>query len=97
FFPYLLLIVEGQSGLILSTDMMQPSPSLEAMRAELPFKLAEAMSQLGAIPLVVTVRAETTASMLAPLAAELGIQIKQSPKLSSLDAALQFMGRMSPF
>ena len=97
FFPYLLLIVETQSGLILSTDMMEPQPSLEAMRATLPFKLAEAMSQLSAIPRVVVVRAETTASLLAPLAAELGIQIKLSPKLPSLDAALKFMERMSPF
>jgi len=97
FFPYLLLIVDGQSGVILSTDMMQPQPSLEAMRAELPFKLAEAMSQLGAIPHVVAVRTETTASLLAPLAAALGIQVKQSSKLPSLDAALKFMERMSPF
>jgi hypothetical protein len=97
FFPYLLLITDAQRGLVLGTDMLQPQPSLEAMRAELPLKLAETLSQLGAVPRLIAVRAEMTASLLAPLAAELGIQIKQSSKLPALDEALSFMMRMSPF
>ncbi len=97
FFPYLLLIVESQSGFILNTDLLQPQPSLKEMWDSIPLKLAEAMSQLGGIPNVVAVRAETTASLLAPLAAELGIQLEQSPKLPALDAALKVMDRISPF
>ncbi len=97
FFPYMLLIVETKQGLVLGVDMMEPQPSLEAMRAELPLKLAGVLSQLSAVPHTVVVRTETTASLLAPLAAELGIQIKRSPKLPSLDAAMNFMKSMSAF
>ncbi|MGE0130370.1 MAG: hypothetical protein AB7U82_20025 [Blastocatellales bacterium] len=97
FFPYLLLIADAQRGLVLGTDMLQPLPSLEAMRAELPLKLAETLSQLGAAPRLITVRTAMTASLLAPLAAELGIQLKQSPELPALDEALNFMMRMNPF
>jgi hypothetical protein len=97
FFPYLLLITDAERGLVLGTDMLEPLPSLEAMRAGLPLKLAEIMSQYGAVPRSITVRTETTAKLLAPLAAELGIQIKQSPELPALDEALNFMMRMGPF
>jgi len=83
--------------LVLGTDMLEPLPSLEAMRAGLPVKLAKTLSQLGAVPRLITVRAETTASLLTPLAAELGIQIKQSSELPALDEALNFMMQMTPF
>ncbi len=97
FFPYLLLITEAERGFVLGTDMAQPLPSLEAMRAGLPLKLAQTLSQLGALPSLITVRTEVTAALLAPLAAELGIQIKQSRELPALDEALNFMMRMNPF
>jgi hypothetical protein len=96
FFPYALMIVEAQSGMILATDLMEPTPSLEAMRAELPLKLAAHLANWGGIPRMAAVRAETTASLLAPLAAELGIHIKQAPRLPGLDEALNFMMRMAP-
>lgn len=97
FFPYLLLITDSQKGLVLGTDMLQPLPSLEAMRAGIPLKLAGTLSQLGAAPRLITVRTEMTAALLAPLAAELGIQVKRSSKLPALDEALNFMRRMNPF
>jgi hypothetical protein len=97
FFPYLLMIVEAQSGLVLSVDTIEPQPSLDEMRASLPLRLASAMSQMGVIPQVISVRTETIAQLLAPLAEELGIQIKLSPRMPALDAALGFLERMSPF
>src|SRR5262245_62170393 len=94
FFPYLLMLVDASSGVILGNDMLQPMPSLDAMRAEFPTKVAEHLLQLGARPLKIAVRTETTARSLAPLAEELGIRIKLSPKLPALDEAMEFMGRM---
>ena len=79
FFPYLLMLAEASSGAIVGSDMLQPLPSLDAMRAELPTKVAEYLLQLGVKPLIIAVRAETTARSLAPLADELGIRIKLSP------------------
>ncbi len=97
FFPYILLIVDAGSRMVLATEMMQPEPSLAAMRAGLPVKLAEIISGFGSVPRTIAVRTETTAGLLSPLAAELGIQIKQSPRLPGLDSALDFMMKMSPF
>jgi len=94
FFPYLLMLVDASSGVILGNDMLQPLPSLDAMRAEFPTKVAEHLLRLGVRPLRVTVRTETIARSLAPLADELGIRIKLSPMLPALDEAMEFMGRM---
>jgi hypothetical protein len=97
FFPYMLMLAEAQTGMILGNDMLQPLPSLDAMRAEIPTKVAEQLLRLGVKPLKIVVRTETTAKSLAPLAEELGIRIKQSPMLPALDAALNFfMERMAP-
>jgi hypothetical protein len=74
--------------------MLQPLPSLDAMRAEFPTKVAEHLLQFGARPLRVAVGTETTARSLTPLAIELGIRIKLSPKLPALDKAMRLMGQM---
>jgi len=98
FFPYLLMLVAANSGEILGNDMLQPLPSLDAMRAEFPIKVAEHLLRLGVKPVKIAVRSVTTAQLLAPLAEQLGIRIKLSPRLPALDAALKFvMDRMSPF
>jgi len=94
FFPYLLMLVDASSGLILGNDMLQPLPSLDAMRAEFPTKVAEYLLKLGVKPLKIAVRTERTAQLLAPLAEELGIRIKLSPRLPALDEAMEFLGRM---
>jgi len=94
FFPYLLMLVDASSGVILGNDMLQPLPSLDAMRAEFPTKVAECLLNLGVKPLKIAVRTERTAQSLAPLAEELGIRIKLSPKLPALDEVMGFMGRM---
>jgi hypothetical protein len=98
FFPYMLMLAEADSGMILANDMLQPLPSLDAMRAEIPIKVAGHLLQLGLRPMRIAVRTATTAQSLAPLAEELGIRIKPSPKLPAIDAALEFfMQRMAPY
>jgi glutamyl-tRNA reductase len=64
------------------------------MRAEFPTKVAEYLLKHGVKPLKIAVRTERTAQSLAPLAEELGIRIKMSPRLPALDSAMEFLGRM---
>jgi hypothetical protein len=98
YFPYLLMLVEANGGAILGNDMLQPLPSLDAMRAEFPITVAGHLLRLGVRPMKIAVRSATTAQSLAPLAEPLGIRIKQSPKLPALDAALRFfLDRVSQF
>ncbi|MBO0860315.1 MAG: hypothetical protein J2P21_17935 [Chloracidobacterium sp.] len=97
FFPYLLMLVEENSGAILGNDILQPLPSLDAMRAEFPIRVAGHLLRLGVKPLIIAVRSAMTLQSLAPLAEPIGIRIKQSPELPALDAALRFfLDRMSP-
>jgi hypothetical protein len=98
FFPYLLTLADAKSGVILGMDPLQPLPSLDAMRAEIPIKVAGHLLRLGVKPMKIAVRTVTTAQLLAQLAEEIGIQIKLSKKLPALDSAMEFfMQRMSPF
>ncbi|MGH9755711.1 MAG: DUF7309 domain-containing protein [Blastocatellia bacterium] len=98
FFPYMLMLAEAASGVILGHDMLQPLPSLDAMRAELPIKVAGHLLRHGIRPVQITVRTATTARSLAPLTEEFGIRIKLSPRLPAIDAALKFfMERMTPY
>jgi hypothetical protein len=92
------MLAEAHTGMILGADMLQPLPSLDAMRAEIPTRVVEQLLRIGVKPLKIVIRKETTAKSLAPLAEELGIQIKLSPKLPAIDAALNFFTeQMTPY
>lgn len=96
FFPYALLIVDANSGMIIGMEMMQPRPSLAEMRAAVPQRVAAFLAQLPALPNQFHVRADWLAAVLQPLAAELGIQVKQARQLPGVEQALDFMQQM-PF
>ncbi len=96
-FPYMLIMVESASSAILAVDLMSPSPSLEAMRAQLPVKVAAQLLKVGHLPGEIAVRTELTADLLTPLAAELEIQINLSPELPGLDDAMESMMQMPMF
>ncbi len=98
FFPYILMLAEASSGTVLGVDVLQPTPSLEAMRTEIPLKVARHLLRLGFRPMRISVRTETMAKSLTPLAEEIGVRIDISPRLPALDEALKFfMERMASF
>lgn len=96
FFPYVLLIVDANSGMIVGMEMMQPLPSLDEMRAAVPQQVAAFLSQLDVLPNQLHVRTAWLATVLQPLTAELGMQIKQTRRLPGVEQALNFMQQM-PF
>ncbi len=94
FLPYLLLIVDGPSKMIVGTEMLQPRPSLEAMWGEVPLNLISTLLRLNFIPSIVRVRSELLIRLLQQLSVELGFQLKQSRELSGVDKAMDFMMHM---
>lgn len=95
FFPYLMLIVDSKMGLIMGVEMLQPLPTIAAMRANVPNKLVEFFAKLDAIPNQVVVRAEWLVGMLKPLTDELNIKLKLVSSLPNTDEAFEEMLQMS--
>ena len=93
FFPYSLMTVDAQSGLILGTELLKPEPSLEAMWGLIPMHVVNHLVRAGAVPREVRVRSEFLVQVLEPVADELGFKLRQSDTLRSLDQAKRAMLR----
>jgi hypothetical protein len=87
FFPYVLLMVDAQSGMILGTEMLQPQPSLEAMWGLIPGNIVAQLARVGIRPQEIKVRSDLLLQLLQPVAKEVGFKLTQSRKLKNLDAA----------
>src|SRR5581483_131688 len=81
FFPYLLMIVDGQSRMIVGNEMLKAQPSLEAMWGMVPVKVVHTLAQLGSVPGLVRVRSELLVGLLQQVSVEVGFQLKQSRAL----------------
>ncbi len=90
-YPYMLLIVDAQSGAVLGHDLLTPDPSLEAMWGLIPEKVLYQLAGVGIVPKAVRVRSELLLQLLQPLAEELPFKVKQSETLPSLDSAKEFL------
>lgn len=91
FFPYMLLTVEAQHGLVLGSEMLTPDPSLEAMWGQIPLYVVRQLARVGMVPGVVSVRSELLFQLLQPVAQELRFRLRQSDTLRSLDSAKGFL------
>jgi hypothetical protein len=91
FFPYILMVVDARSGMILGTELLQPAPSLEAMWGKVPVNVVYQLTKVGILPREVKVRSGLLFQLLQPLAEELGFRLKQSSVLRSLDPAKELM------
>lgn len=94
YFPYMLLAIDSNSGLILGTELLKPEPSLEAMWGSLPSTLVSQFARLGILPSQISVRSPILFQLLQPLAEELGFELKATPVLPSLDQARESLLQM---
>lgn len=91
FFPYVLLMIDTQSGMILGNEMLKPEPSLEAMWGLIPMKVAHQLARIGTVPKEVTVRSELLSQLLLPLAESLSLKLRRSDILPGIDMAKEFL------
>jgi len=91
FFPYMLLMVAAQSGMIIGQEVLRPDPSLEAMWGLVPANVVSQLAQLKIVPKKIRVRSELLFQLLQPLAEELGLKLKQSRRLKNLDSVKEFL------
>lgn len=93
YFPYMLLVVDAGSGLVLGSDLLPPEPSLEAMWGLVPVTAVYQLARVGIVPRQISVRSSLLFQLLQPLVEELGFKVKQTPILRSLDPAKEFLLR----
>jgi hypothetical protein len=89
--PYLLMLADGRSGLIIGFEMMIVENSLAEMQGQIPMKLAERLAQAGVVPGEIRVRSESLLELLNPLAKTLTIKLRQADFLPMIDAAMDSM------
>lgn len=88
YFPYMLLIVEDDSGMILGvTELMAPLPSINAMIGEIPKKFVETLVSADLRPKTVRVRPGILEDLLDTLVDDLGFVLKTETNMENLDQA----------
>jgi hypothetical protein len=91
YFPFLLMMAEKQSHMIVGIELLTPIPSLEAMWEELPAVVSELLANYG-LPEEVQVKDPIIALLLAPLEKELGIKVNLVSRLPTLEHAQKELG-----
>ena len=91
YFPYMLMMVETQSGMILCNEMLTPEPSLRAMWGLVPQIVVHQLASAQIVPKEVTVASELLYQLLEPLAEMLRFKLKQSSTLPNLHPAKEFL------
>jgi hypothetical protein len=87
YYPYSLMTVDKQSGMILGQDLLQPLPSLLEMYGQIPLHVVYQLARLGSRPKEIRVRSPLLHQLLTVLAEELGFKLKSTSRLSRLDSA----------
>lgn len=90
FFPYMLLVVESDSGMILGSELLTPEEGMEAMWGVIPLMLLHQLAQAEIVPRKINVRSFLLTQLLQPLAEELGFEIRRETTLRSLNRAKDF-------
>lgn len=91
FFPYVLLAVDSASGIPVACDLLQPLPSLRAMRESVPSHFARRLAEINLLPRELVVSDPSLARLLRSLAESLRIDLSLAPELPSLDAAKELL------
>jgi hypothetical protein len=86
YFPYMLLMIDAESGMILGSELLTPFPSQEAMWGSVPENLADRLAEMELRPEMISVDAPLLFSLLEPLAEEAGFGFELAPSLPMLEA-----------
>lgn len=84
YFPFMLMLVDHDSNMILGFDLLTPLPSMEAMWSEIPAIIVEKLAE-GFPPTEVLVKDEMLYLLLQPLAEEAGFRLKKVSRLKMIE------------
>lgn len=87
YFPYLFLLLEPHSDLVVGFELLQPVPSLAQMWTQIPHALLKQCHQVGALPAEIHLQSSRLWHLLQPVSQALGIQLRLTSVLPHLTAA----------
>jgi hypothetical protein len=87
FFPYMLLIVDDRSEMVLHSDLLEPAKGIDQMLCKIPGQILTAFAKGKTLPQTVCTGSHRLTDILAPLMKSLGIKLKYTPKMDSLELA----------
>ncbi len=85
--PYLLMVVESKTGMVVAHETFLANPSLEDMWGRVPGALVRQFSRTGIVPREIRVRSGLLYALLQPIAEELRFRLRQNDFLPSLEEA----------
>ena len=89
YMPHMLLVVESESGFILGSELLEPKQGLAEIWGSVPMQLVQQLANLGTRPREIRVQSFQLFALVQLLAKELGFEVKQAPRLRSLEHARQ--------
>jgi hypothetical protein len=95
YFPYVLLGVDEETGVIICHELLVPLPSLTAMHGQVPETLLRCLTGVKQAPSAVKVRSENLYEQLEPLAEKLKLKIQLCRSLPKLEIARQSFGEFA--
>ena len=87
YMPHMLLMVESESGFILSNELLGPETGLPEMWGSIPMRVAHQLARMGTRPREIRAQTFELFTLIQLLAQELDFEVKQVPRLRSLDRA----------
>jgi hypothetical protein len=90
-FPYMLLLVDRDSDMILTAELLTPQRGLLQMWGELPLKLVYEFERIGVVPKRIAARGPLLIQLLGTLVEELGFEVTSKGRLRSLERAKRFL------
>ena len=93
-FPFIALLIDERSRMILSMEMLSPVPSLEAMELGVPAILLAQLNAQEFKPKQITMENDLLAARVAPALAEVGIKVVTAPTPGLHFAVGQLLGMM---
>jgi hypothetical protein len=87
YFPYILLLVDGRSGMVLGQEMLLARPTLASALQEVPLRFLALLQGLGMRPHDVSVASERLYQLLALPCRHMGIRLSRRDSLPMLEEA----------
>lgn len=91
YYPYMLLLLEPGSGMILGSETMLAVPSMEEMWSTMPMKLGQMLARSRLRPGFIRTTSEQVADYLEPLADHLNLEIQLLDDLPHLENAKEML------
>jgi hypothetical protein len=86
YFPFMLMIAEKQSHMILGFDLLSPLPSLEEMWEHIPEKVTATLANY-LLPKEIQTKNPVIALLLSPLEKEVGFKVNLVSRLPAIERA----------